>query len=352
MYKKYKKFFSCVLVMAICFTLVLPTMAAEQHLWVSDEQMASIGDALVGVEAQKTQLGLEEIDFTELCVGVPIQTYLYVNGVFEADRVMYPIISDNQLIFWAIEENGKFQITTALVKQINQIIEPNQPFALVYDRNSCYLYADDSFTLLYCSDMEVECRSVLNPDAALPEYELETASFSENSTLEYRGNIAREPVYYGCPVGFVGQSPYKSLCWAAVVASIVNYCKGKSLTAESVAKAYYGDSSDYDMGIYPNEAPGIFYDYGLIYVYQSTPPSENTILANIQSDYPLYGRWAHSGGYHATVIYGINVSGGYIYIMDPEIGFTSASVNSSGKYTYVAGLNTTLTLVGAVRYKK
>ncbi|MBE6690794.1 MAG: hypothetical protein E7590_05875 [Ruminococcaceae bacterium] len=50
------------------------------------------------------------------------------------------------------------------------------------------------------------------------------------------------PVLYICPVPVVPQV-YSELCWAACIASIRNYKQGTNLTAEEVARAYYGDEN-------------------------------------------------------------------------------------------------------------
>ena len=52
--------------------------------------------------------------------------------------------------------------------------------------------------------------------------------------------------------------------------------------------------------------------------------------------YPILARFIYTGGAHAVVINGINITAGYISIMDPEFGFARANYSLTNGYTYVS----------------
>jgi hypothetical protein len=56
------------------------------------------------------------------------------------------------------------------------------------------------------------------------------------------------------------------------------------------------------------------------------------------------------GAYHATVIFGINVIAGRIQVMDPEFGSTTATLSSTGDYTYVSSYTNSTLVLYAISY--
>jgi hypothetical protein len=89
--------------------------------------------------------------------------------------------------------------------------------------------------------------------------------------------------------------------------------------------------------------------YGTTHNYYSSIPSDSTIINKLSNNKPLYSVWSYSGGRHAMVIYGMNIIGGYISIMDPEYGFASAVSNGTTyKYTSLySGVSLSLSGYGA-----
>ncbi|XBX07528.1 papain-like cysteine protease family protein [Enterocloster clostridioformis] len=330
-----KKLLTAALAVSMMMSTIISANAAELPEIVTTEQKSALIEAFNYIEPQKSVIGWDDINFNELHVGEPIHAYNYVGNSFEENMLMYPIVENDCLIALAIENEGKYQITVALVEDISRVVDAETPFALVYDQDSCYLYANNSFSILGTSDLKDASRSILNPNARSAFDELKTVKLADNMSLDYTQDVTtRTPVYYSCPVSFVSQNPPSNICWAATIASIVNYKKGQSLSAASVAESHFG--SDYNYGLYDGDAPTVFSNYGLSYRFHDQVPSDNRILTNIQNGYPMYAGLTFSGGRHAAVLYGINAVGGYIYLMDPEFGFTSSSV-SGGVYSYVSG---------------
>lgn len=139
-----------------------------------------------------------------------------------------------------------------------------------------------------------------------------------------------------------------NICWAATIACINNYVHGTSLTAIQVAKTYYGEN--YNKSFSTSSSAGVMRaHYNLLYQYYARVPSSNIILSNIQSGYPIYGRFVHSSGGHAVTIYGVNLISGYITVMDPEFGSTICYY-SNGIYSYTGRSGAKLKLTEAICY--
>lgn len=333
-----KKILCVIISFILCMELSITALASESVFGLREDEKASLFDVINDIEYQKDLLGLSDVNFNELCIGAPVQTYIYKNDTFENGIQMYPITINNNLIFWAIKYDGKFQVTTALTSEVNDKIDANTPFSIIFDKNSSYLFVDGEFVFLRESDIEDDTRSVISTSLStlndIQDADILTTTLSANCKLNYSGSVARVSNYYGCNVSFVSQNPPSNLCWAATIACIVNYKKGTSLSAVSVAQGYYG-SGDYNYGLNISYVPGILANYGLSYSYQNITVTSNVILTNLMNDYPIYSSWVYPGGAHAVCIYGVNPVGGYLYIMNPASGFTSATATEGG-YTYVS----------------
>lgn len=372
---KIKRIISLVLSVTLTVSMLSMTAFAEEGASIDDyvdrlsivesrdiltrSQTIALHEVLADVEVQKDMIGLSAIDFSEFKIGNPIWSYVYVNDTFEILREMYPITDQNdKLVLWAIEDNGKFQITSALVNEINGVIYSDKPFCIVYDFNSCYLYINDTFILLSTSAFEDESRDVLNPDSVLKPNNFETTRLDENVDLEYISDTTSSvftafstPIYFSTNVKNTSQLPHDKICWAAVVASIVNCRLGGSRTAVQVAQQHTGSQTNFNQTASTSAMPGLLSHYGVSsYTHKSSQyPFDNVILKNIQAGFPLYGSFHWSNGFHAGTLYAINVIGGYLYVMDPMVGFVTATpASGTARYRYVGSNGHTLTLDTAV----
>lgn len=336
------------LVMAMLLPCVLIANAAQESLPILESEKLALIDVLSEIEQQKDAWGLGNVDFAELRIGLPIQTYNYVDGLMVSGNAMYPLTVNNQLVLWAIPVDGQFQVSGGLVSEINEAVNADTPFALIYDSRSAFIYSDGVVSMLKQYNDVIESRDTLNLNASFTVQGIETVSLSEGKLLGYTSmisNISRASVNYACSVNYVTQQPYDNLCWAATVACIVNYVNGTSLDAVTVAKRYYGNT-DFDQGIGCDNLREKIQDYGLIYYqYSIGEPFDNKILSSIIAGYPVGGTFDVVGGdYHACTIFGINVIAGRIQVMDPEFGSTTAWFNNDS-YTYVSSYtNSTLNL--------
>lgn len=311
---------------------------------VDATETAEIVNALNSVECIKDQLGLGSVNFEHLSYSRNhIYAYDYTDDGFVYNSEFIPIIYANCLIGWIIkattETNTVYQFSTAFVNQVNSIVTSNMNIAFIYDYNACYLYDGNQLYKLGDISLSVESRSILNSVGCLNTADVTRNELSEYIDLEYSSlnTNARTPIYYSCNVSFVTQNPPSNMCWAASAACITNYFNGTSHTAASVAQSWYNTYSNYNLGLSLGLQDDVLRNYGISYTYRNQVPSDGIIFNNIYNGYPIQATFKWSNGYHDVVIYGINITGGYIYIMDPEYGFCSATSSTSTGHTYISG---------------
>lgn len=339
------------LVIAIVFSISVNAIVFAEEppdVWESDR--SGINNALNAIEVTKRDFGLDQVDFSSIYAGEKALAYEYSGDGFEELYSFYPLFVDDDLVALAISPDGEhYQIDTDLVAIIKTIAVSE--IALVYDCENCYLYTDGSFFVLREFEEDIVGRGKLNVD--IESESIYTTDLAPARSLGYMAPIQSRASYYAsCSVTHVTQNPPSSICWAASVACIVNYCVGVNLTAVDVAKQYYGE--DYNNSATTTQVVSLLsYTYGLYY-QKDTTPTDNEIYSSLSSDRPVYARftWVNSSGVtkgHAVVIYFINTSSRYITVMDPEFGYKSAFHDGTA-YTYVSSYSgVTLTLESVAR---
>lgn len=316
--------------------LTVNCFALEVGSVLSAEESKALNEAL-----QIASVYADDVDYASLSIGGPIQTYEYMNQSFVESIVMYPLTVEGKLVLLAIKNGDRFQITDALVDEINNVIDSSSRFTIIYDNKHCYLYVNNHFVLLCEDDDVAENRDALDVNGVLYNYAFATTTLADLIRWEYEEvPSARVQKYYGVSVSYVPQV-YNHICWAATVAMIVNCVKETDLTAVKVARAVYSWEK-FDYGLDRDKIPAVFAMYGLSYTYKDQIPNDNMILRNIMNGYPIYASFnkIETNTGHAGVIYGVNVTAGYIQVMDPAFGSISATYDlNEGTYTYISAKN-------------
>ena len=305
---------------------------------LTQTQTGSLVSALRDYELQKSILGLEAIDFNNLYIGDPVQTYVYCNNDLSENNKLYPIYFENRIILLALTFGDYIQLTNGLVEEINTHIQGFDSFSVIYDREKTYLYTNDALTLLATHDKD-DTRSVLYPSTFSYDFDLpETIDVTHIPMTSSRSNTIRLDVdFVSQNLEYLGLSESR-ICWAASAACIINYLNGTSLNAERVAKNHLG-SGNFNEGIDFTTIDTVLDYYGITYTCRNSLTSDNIILANLTSGYPIASNWTTSQySSHTCVIYGLNTIAGYCYLMNPEVGFTSA-VAGVNNYHYTNTIN-------------
>lgn len=344
-----KKIISVILSFAILFSMSVISASANSETMIEFK----IIKALNSIECIKDNLGLSSIDFAELEYTDPIFAYDYMENGFKLNSEFIPLLYNDSLIGWIIKRNDGnesiYQFSNAFVKQVNSHISNNVNFAIIYDRNSSYLFDGSNLYKLEDITLLVESRKIIRDISDINNSNLGLNNFASRYVLNYTSpnSTARTPAYYKCAVSFVSQNPPSNMCWAASIASITNFLKNTNYTAVSVAKNWYNTNvyAEYNKGLTLGLQDDVLKTYGISYTYKNKVPSDGVIFNNIYKGFPISATFKWSNGYHDVVIYGINSIAGYLYIMDPETGFSETTYTASVGHRYISSRSgVTLTL--------
>ena len=325
--------------------LIAMIIAFGFNLFVYAESIANsvenkIITVLQNTECIKDDMGLDGIDFCELYISNPINTYEFTNNGFVFLRKAYPLLIDNNIIALALELGSgverTYQISTTFVDEINKI-KNGTPLAIVYDKEGAYVFFDGHFYLLGLhSEKIIDRLNVCDFDMVKIDVDkLNLVEISNGKKLNYEAALSsRTTTYYECDVEYVTQNPHENICWAASCAMIINSVRDYHYTAVQVARRHYNNDFDHDLPF--GDEVDVLADFSVVYTYNGLiKPSGGVMLHNIRYGWPIFAGFTNSdGGGHAVVIYGINVTSGYLYIMDPLVGARSASYNSANGYHY------------------
>ena len=342
-------------VLMVTLLACIPQVAmAQKILPITLGERMEIVSVLADVEQSKQSWGLANADFTSFEIGNPIKTYNYADNALEESMILYPIMSNGELVLWAVPIEGKFQITNGLVKEIRMLVRRNQPFALVYDADSVYAYLNDNLALLRQSNQSVLSRDKINSVEDVSPYRIETARLDANIPLEYGTYMMNaeqtRATNVSCNVSYVTQNPYNKICWAAAIACIANYKNNTNYTAVNVAQNRYG-SNNFNQAINVEAFTVNIRRYGLPYYVDAYYENfDNKIYNSLLADNPVGGAFdVVESSFHATTIFGINILAGRIQVMDPEFGSTTATLSGS-RYTYTSVVHGTTLVLHGISY--
>lgn len=343
-----KKVICLVLAIVLCMSCFTFSVFATE----GEEVEFGIAEALHSAEINKEQIGLSSVNFEQLTTSDHIYAYDFTNIGCVYNSEFIPVKYEGELVGWVIKAAGDgdclYQFSTAFVDEVNELLLGLDEFAFIYDAQSSYLYDGEDLIKLRDIGITVESRAEVKEESLLDativlnaidaDYDLDYTSVMSN---------ARTPVYYGCNVSFVSQNPPSNICWAASAACIANYLRGTNYTAVSVARGWFGNN--YNQLLALGHQDDVLAQCGVSYTYKNQVPSDGVIFNNIYNGYPVQAtfRWTSGSetGYHDVVIYGINSIAGYLYVMDPEFGFSSTTYTASIGHRYVSGNSgVTLTL--------
>lgn len=179
----------------------------------------------------------EELSFLEPGCQVYLGKRLsaYNSELGELPYAMYPVFADGQVIAIASvseDENGElsFQAGPDFAEQLNEFIADNANVALVVNEGSIQFINDEgeTETLSYFEDSASPAALSLTPDVEYSQAVPVTAIQEVPKSRAYGEDSGTVPVKYVPQNGL-------PLCWAACMASIVNYFNGTSYSATSLA---------------------------------------------------------------------------------------------------------------------
>lgn len=340
--------------------------AIENFIPQADQQ--AIIRTLQDMSIAKSDFGFDDINFSQIYIAPDVPVYTYNNGAFEnVSFKMYPLFTNGALFSFAVvtyfENNQRTaQIYRYIADAVNDAgVQTGDAVFFLYDAQGFKLICNNVSTLL-SETLENQLTEIYDLNNNVSDamaiswnYESGLLGYSE----PYSSYSTRASGYVSCTISSVSQQypTYKNLCWAASVACIGNKLKSMSKTAYNVASAYNPESPD-TAGYLSDATSALSKVYGVTYYKYTACPSDNRIISNVSSGYPVYGQFTGGSISHAVVIYGISATGGYITIMDPfkpatytvYVAYDSANARYSYAYTSPYASNTTIYLRGHACY--
>lgn len=308
------------------------------------------------MELEKELYGLENVDFSSLCLSERIPTYVLCNEGLrkETETMYYPILSGKDWVATAIatyDSAGKLnvQISTQYAKAYNKSEADEKNISLLFDDDSTFILAGDKVIEAAVTSVKSRARTDIaefNNRARMSQ--METLCLDNASSEIIRDGIDTEDTgtfnqcYLSVPC--VQQASGSKECWASCVAAILGYYEYSTTIEEVYGKIGW----DYDserggriedaalaMEAYGEEFSDLhWYSYGLTWWNLRTE-----IFLNRD---PLFAECAYSEYTgHAVVVRGFyvyqNISQlGIIAYMDPVVGeYLASSVATDGDYYYV-----------------
>lgn len=272
------------------------------------------------------------------------------SGVF-----YYPIGNKYGRIVFTVQVSGKensqnYDISTDYVEMLNNIDYVNNKY-LFYESKET-IYADNG-----CEIMDVNTGTTTNSvvDFFALNYREKVNKIQEriNNKVNYEetsnsGLATYTPSFMNTGSNVKACALHKrqsqgnyGLCWAASVATIVNYRKGKNITAKNVADMM---GIGYNTGGTVENAVVALNSYHVSYKVHYSQNSWSLYKRNIDTKYPVYAHCSSKSGYHAVVGFGYKIQNDTKYVFFWNPGSASvAIVKYKAKGTTFSYNNTTWT---------
>lgn len=321
---------------------------------INDFAKNNYQDIIQCAREYKIYFNLSDDDFVDIRIGEPFIIY-DINDIEQQGIYYYPLIgANNQYIFLItiIDTNHSLQYSLGndFVDELNRIDYYNTDY--VFYKNDDKIIAQSNTDIFCLTNNEKILNSQINYYDVLDDIicsinifneiiveenidnsgisSLEGYSRSFATNIEKDGNTTRFLQLYNAQ----GQYEY-SMCWAASVATIVNYVYGYNVTAMRVCDVMH---IGYNEGAYINQKRQALLKYGLDYKKKGTVMTWQEIKANIDKMMPIAISASSAKGMHAVTLIGYrNVQfNNYIAIWDSALNDGRGAmkiISYSGRYT-------------------
>ncbi len=269
----------------------------------------------------------------------------------------YTILCNNEIeaLIQITENDNEFgsSVSKSFASELKTLLSDSKglSYKLITDGNRVYALTENSMQLLYqITPNENYTQNVIKFDDVYNEKQLYEVSYDDltitskklsNNSLT-RADPNRPLAYKTLNVKGVsqGQQPW---CWAATCAAMINYYKGKTLTASTVAK-YVFPSNPYQGGNWDNMKKA-YTHWGVKTTYKEGRISFGTIKSNINSNKAIHLRLTgHSLG---LIGYEDWSDRNMLILLEPNGGVQkSVTLKSNGNFDYyLTGANSWLNTI-------
>lgn len=338
----------------ISFNAKMEQISKEATQFVQNN-MYAIQEA---AESCSKEFGIEISEFDNWMFGMPFMVYDLDIDVQE-EIFFYPLINKTTgKVFLVVSVIGtsvgwQYSISKEMVDELNQIKWPNtncifyqsKGKIVAQTRGKRYYFSNlginDSFD---DKTFEAKKKVILSDITKMEKVNISEEIRKSNLLVErYSPTVTSEVGYYYCNLNNAQGQYGRQMCWAASVATIVNYIRGTGYTAWDVCNTM---GIGYDQGATASEKQQALAHYGINYVEKMGQSSFSSIMSDIGAKRPIAASTTSSKGGHAVTVYGYrNISSGqYVMIWD------SNANSGQGDLTVVAfkATGTTFT-TGSVR---
>ncbi len=311
-------------------------------------------ELILCAEDYKTDFQLTDDDFIDIKLGEPF--CIYKIGDSEQKGIYYyPLInSENQfiLLMTIIDTNHSMQycLSNEFIDILNQIDYYNIDYVFYEDEEDVIAQSCADIFYLYNSETETSSkvdyydihRRIISSMKSLEEINIEENSNNTDANVKerYTRSFSTDIEETGrCVKMFQlcnAQGQFsKGMCWAASVATMVNYINGSNISAMQVCNLM---NIGYDEGgdIYDKKAALL--KFGLQYHICWTTLNWDKIQRNIDMKMPIAMSATSTDGMHAVTLVGYRIVqfNRYIAIWDSASNGGNGAmkiINYSGKYT-------------------
>ena len=358
-----KKLFSLLASLLLILAIVPGAMAqaapASQAQILSTEvpqEVISYADSVLpehlhAMSLTPAEYGLGGCDLSQLALGTPFNVYqLNDASLTDTQNYYFPLLCNNQIValLAVADNNGTLSSTfsQSFAKTLNGILSANRgrAFRLVSVENEL-LAVDDAEALLVSDDMgrsdagEKSPAEVIGQVSQFSKQNEEANRYEETPVMATRVSHSRASLMaVRGPVGptdsvsrnvpYVSQEG-KNWCWAATCASIINYKKGKNLTAADVVKYTFngktpntGGTTQQDLAAYRH--------WGLSPYSDPQNVSWSSATSELKSRGPIHSLWySLNGDGHSMTVRGYEYYAdrdGKVYLLvEPNSGYASVT---------------------------
>lgn len=307
------------------------------------------------------EMNIRDSELSNLKIDDPIFIY-DTDDTVQEKAVYYPVrnVRLNKILFVvavvATTEGINYSINTEFVPVLNSLSDETSEY-IYYSaedriiaeskKEKKEISAGETNNDFIDKSFEAKEKIIADSLSKVEELDLEEEKKYTNILGAYTPTVTDELGYYYCNIKNAKGQGSGNTCWAASVATIVNYIKGRNVSAKNVCEAVNRGVDDGGNIDHQKEA---LLHYGVNYSRLDTQlPTFDFVKVNIQNKRPVAivgGRSAGLG--HATTLYGYkNVAGGqYLMLWDSALnrgtgGVSIVAYNASGTTFNSQGINYT-----------
>lgn len=314
---------------------------------------------LASISVNPEQYGFKSSEVNNLQLGHAFAVYNLNNDSLSTMKgYYYPVLYNNIIKgIFSVQKNSNGEFTSTLTKSFADKLNTlkNDTFTLINVNGNLFAASKNNSTLIHkgLSKVTNKVSGKLSPSILK---QLNRLIQRRNYIIVNINNTPKPFVIYPnksnnnnrknntintitaskklpVPIILQGSHPW---CWAATAASLINYDKGTSLTAENIVNYTFGKLVD-DGGT-PDQIAAAYKHWGLTPTEYDTPLSYNSVTSYINNNTPINALMYYNDGYssegHSMSLIGYSTSnnGHNTYTMiDPnENYYVSVAATNSG----------------------